>query len=64
MQVEVKRPPISDDEELALRKRNEERAREAIARLGRKYVCHPVHAPQRAPAQEARSVLSRYWGAA
>lgn len=48
----VLQPPLSDDEIEAMRKRSEERARQAIAQLGRRYVCHPMHAPKRvAPAR-------------
>lgn len=39
--------PITDEEIEALRKRNADRAAAAIARMGKRYACHPVHAPRR-----------------
>jgi hypothetical protein len=40
------------DEMLALRERNEQRAREAREAMGTRYVCHPDNQVRRKPANE------------
>ena len=41
------KPPFSDADFAALQQRNAARVREAIERLGVRYVCHPEHAPRK-----------------
>jgi hypothetical protein len=60
--LELKHSTPDDLSDPALRERNEERARQAIERLGKRYLCHPANAPQRVPREAASTVLSRYWG--
>lgn len=38
---------ITDEEIEALRQRDAERARKAIARMGKRYTCRPANAPRR-----------------
>lgn len=49
--------PLSDAQLRALRERNEQRAREAIATLGERYACHPAHSPH-----PPRRVLTQWGG--
>jgi hypothetical protein len=53
------RGTLSDEDLVALRQRNEERAQQAKANLGRRWLCHPENQVQKVQRQ---GVLDSHWG--